>query len=143
VSAVDLAYTRLNTEEGRRAFCYNDATGKRVTCQPGGNLTTAVGVNLELGLDDEEIDWLSTHRLLKVATQLQAYTWYQGLDEARQSVLLDIAFNQGLAGLLHYPHLLAAISHQDWSTAATECHVADPRLAQRYAALAEILRNGA
>lgn len=142
MTAIDLAYARLNLEEGRRPFAYNDATGKRVTCQPGGNLSIAVGVNLEIGLDNDEIDWLSKHRLEKVDNQLNAYVWYRGLDPARQSVLLDIAFNQGTNGLLHYPHMLAAIQTQDWKTAAMECHAADPRLDKRYADLAKILLSG-
>lgn len=142
ITAVDLAYARLNLEEGRRSFAYNDASGKRVTCQPGGNLSIAVGVNLEIGLDNDEIDWLSKHRLEKVANQLSAYDWYRTLDAARQSAMLDIAFNQGAAGLLHYPRMLTAILHQDWVTAATECHAADTRLDARYAGLAKIILTG-
>jgi GH24 family phage-related lysozyme (muramidase) len=142
VSAVDITYARLNLEEGRKPFAYDDSTGKRVSCQPQGNLTIAVGVNLEVGLDNEEIDWLSRRRLGKLETVLSSYQWYRGLDPARQSVLLDIAFNQGATGLLHYPHMLAAIQSKDWATAATECHVADPRLDKRYADLAKILLSG-
>lgn len=141
MTAVELCYARLGTEEGRRTFAYNDATGKRVTCQPGGNLSIAVGVNLETGLDDEEIDWLSKHRLDKVAQQLQQYSWY-AIDPVRQSVLLDIAFNAGVGGLLHFPHLLAAVSRQDWASAATECHVENPQLAGRYKKLAQLLLTG-
>lgn len=141
--AIDITYARLNTEEGRKAFAYNDATAKRVTCQPEGNLSIAVGVNLETGLDGEEIDWLSKHRLGKVANALTAYAWYRSLDPSRQSVLLDIAFNEGVGGLLHFPRMLSALEAQEWSVAATECHVADPKLDARYAALAKILLTGA
>lgn len=141
--ATDLAYSRLGGEEGRKVFAYNDATGQRVTCQPGGNLSIAVGVNLETGLDDEEVDWLSQHRLSKVENQLTAYAWYRSLDAPRQSVLIDIAFNQGVGGLLHYPRMLAALGQQEWSVAAVECHVSDPRLDARYAGLAKILLTGA
>lgn len=142
MTAIDLTYARLKLEEGQIPFAYNDATGKRVTCQPGGNLSIACGVNLETGLDNDEMDWLSRHRLEKVANQLTAYVWYRGLDAPRQSALLDIAFNQGVNGLLHYPHMLAALQSQDWKTAAMECHVADARLDKRYADLAKILLSG-
>jgi GH24 family phage-related lysozyme (muramidase) len=142
VTAVDITYARLNLEEGRRPFAYDDSTGKRVTCQPQGNLSVAVGVNLEVGLDNEEIDWLSRHRLGKLEVVLLSYQWYRGLDPARQSVLLDVAFNQGVGGLLHYVHMLAAIQEQDWKQAAIECHTADPRLDKRYADLAKILLSG-
>lgn len=142
MSTIELTYTRLKLEEGARQFAYDDSTGRRVSCQPKGNLSIGVGVNLETGLDGEEIDWLSRHRLEKIENQLNAYQWYRGLDPARQSVLLDIAFNQGVGGLLHYPHMLAAIQTQDWKSAAMECHVADPRLDKRYADLAKILLSG-
>lgn len=143
MNAVEIAYGRLGREESREAFAYDDSTGHRVTCQPGGNLSIAVGVNLETGLDDEEIDWLSQHRLQKVQRQLSGYSWYAALDEARQSVCLDIAFNQGLHGLLHYPKMIAALSRQDWEAAAKECSAQDPRLKNRYDALANIIRTGA
>lgn len=142
MSAVDLAYARLNSEEGRRSFAYNDATGKRVTCQPGGNLSIAVGVNLETGLDDDEIDWLSKHRLQLCADGLAVYTWYQGMDEVRQSVFLDIAFNAGLKGLLHYPHMIAFAAAKDWIDAAKECVTSTPGLQKRYTNLARILDSG-
>lgn len=142
MSAVAITYGRLGGEEGRKAFAYDDSNGHRVTCQPAGNLSIAVGVNLETGLDDEEIDWLSQHRLSKVASQLAGYSWYIALDEARQSVCLDIAFNQGLHGLLHYPKMIAALSRRDWEAAASECDVADPKLKPRYERLAQILRTG-
>lgn len=142
-AASDLTYNRLIGEEGRKPFAYNDATGRRVTCQPEGNLSIAIGVNLETGLDDEEVDWLSRHRLTKRENELTAYAWYRGLDPARQSVLLDIAFNQGTGGLLHYPRMLTAIAQQEWAVAATECHVSDPRLDARYRVLAAILLSGA
>lgn len=142
-AATDLTYTRLIVEEGRKPFAYNDATGRRVSCQPDGNLSIAVGVNLETGLDDDEVYWLSQHRLTKVENQLTAYAWYRSLDAARQSVMLDIAFNQGISGLLHYPRMLAALGQQEWSVAAVECHTADPRLDTRYANLAKILLKGA
>lgn len=142
MSAIDITYARLKLEEGVRQFAYNDATGKRVSCLPQGNLSIGVGVNLETGLDGEETDWLSLHRLAKLENQLTAYQWYRGLDIARQSVLLDVAFNQGLGGLLHYPHMLAAIQSQDWKTAAMECHTANPQLDKRYSDLAKILLSG-
>ena len=143
-AAVDICYARLDTEEGRERYAYNDATSKRVTCQPGGNLSIAVGVNLEVGLDDEEIDWLSKHRLTKRENELLGYAWYRACDPVRQSVLLDIAFNQGTGGLLHYPLMIAAVSRMDWEGAAAQCHVADPKLdASRYAPLRRLLATGA
>jgi lysozyme len=141
--AIELAYERLvGREEGRRAYAYNDATGQRVTCRPTGNLSIAVGVDLEIGLDNDEIDWLSKHRLGKVETSLSVYAWYQHCDPVRQSVLLDVAFNVGVLGLLHFVHMIAAIQHCDWPAAQAECSVQDPRLRTRYERLGRILLTG-
>ena len=41
---------------------YDDATGKRVRA-PVGRLTIGVGINLDDGLDEHEVDWLERHRL--------------------------------------------------------------------------------
>lgn len=142
--AVSITLNRLVVEEGRKRFAYNDATGAQVTCKPNGNLSIGEGINLEVGLDDEEIDWLTARRLGKVAAQLVSYAWYAGADEVRKSVFLDIAFNGGVAGLLHYPKMLGFAAHGDWINAAAECTEKDPKLdASRYAPLRALLRAGA
>lgn len=132
---------RLPLEEGRRRFAFNDATGQRVTCRPGGNLTIAEGVNLEVGLDDEEIDWLSRHRAEQHDHFLSQFTWYVSLSDVVGSVPLDIAFNAGDWGEVHkFPKMIAAFERGDIAEAANQCRVLDPRLdAQRYAPLRQIL----
>lgn len=142
MTAVDLVLSRLAAAEGRKRFAYNDATGQRVTCQPAGNLTIAEGVNLETGLDDEEIDFLDRHRLELAEKPLLALDWYEGADDVRRSVALEIAYNAGFHGLLRFPSMLHYYAVQDWPSAAKECHVADPKLAARYAALAQLILTG-
>ena len=142
-AALDLFWARAPGEEGRKPFAYNDATGKRVTCKPEGNLSIGVGINLETGLDAEEMEWLFRHRAGIIEQALLKFAWYTGTDPVRQSVVLDIGYNEGLQGLLHFPHLIAAISIKDWPTASSECRVADPKLdAQRYAPLRALLLSG-
>lgn len=141
--ALDLFAQRAPVEEGDRARAYNDATGKTVTCQPGGNLSIGIGINLEIGLDSEEIDFLFRHRAGKVETVLQSFAWYQPLSPVRQSVCLDIAYNEGVAGLLHFPHMIAALSAGDWAEAARQCTVADTKLdLSRYSPLRALILSG-
>lgn len=142
MNALDLTYERLKTSEAVRKFAYNDADGTMVSCMPSGNLTIAIGVNLEVGLDDEEVEWLSKHRLHKAAVGIAGFAWFQGCNPVRQSVLLEIAFNTGVAGLLQFKRMLAAIQREDWPVVQRECHVADPRLEGRYKRLGEILLRG-
>jgi len=144
VTAVEVLLARLPREEGDIAYPYNDATGKRVSCRPGGNLTIAEGINLEDGLDAEERAFLVQHRVNKAHTALLQYSWYAGItDPYRQSVPLDIAFNGGVHDLLGYPHMIAAIAKGDWEEASRQCTDKDPKLdASRYAPLRQILLYG-
>lgn len=108
MSATDLVLPRLAIEEGRRKFPYRDTKGL---------LTIGVGVNLDAGLDDEEIDWLLRHRVDKVRKQLEQFEWYTALDDVRQSVFLDLGFNMGVATLLHFTETIASVIHKDWQAA--------------------------
>jgi hypothetical protein len=47
MNAIDITAARLLKEEAFRQYPYNDATGQRVTCLPGGNLSWLIGLNLE------------------------------------------------------------------------------------------------
>lgn len=145
--AIPLVYDRLTPEEGTRRFPYNDATGKQVTCKPEGNLTIGRGTNLEVGFDDNEIQWTELYRIAVVADQLAGYSWYKGLDPMRASVLLDVGYNGGVNGLLTFSHMLAAISIRDWAIAGEQLLNSqagnDPKTHGRYVALADLLTNGA
>jgi GH24 family phage-related lysozyme (muramidase) len=143
-AALDLFWARAGTEEGRRPKAYNDATGETVTCRPSGNLTIGIGCQLEDGLDDAEIQWLFYHRAGLVEEALQGLPWYANADPVRQSVALDVGYNQGLSELLNgYPKMIAAYLAQDWVEAAAQCAVADGRLdAERYAPLRALILSG-
>lgn len=144
MTRVDITSIRLQAEEGVRAFAYNDATGKRVTCQPGGNLSIGIGVDLETGLDTDEIAWLLAHRLGKTDAALSQYAWYPALDEPRGSVFLDVAFNAGVAGLLHFTNTIHFATIQDWPncSAALLDSLAAKQAPNRYAALSQIILTG-
>lgn len=42
------------------------------------------------------------------------------LDTVRRSVIIDMIFNLGLAGVMKFEHMLFAIKHGDWVRAANE-----------------------
>ena len=134
MSAVDLAIPRLKVDEGFRAMPYTDTVGK---------LTVGYGCNLTAGLTEHAAEALLVAQSDELHLALSVYGWYEALDETRQSVCLEIAFNVGLHGLVAgFPRMIAALERHDFVSAATECHVQDPRLAGRYAKLAQILLTG-
>ncbi len=139
---IDFTVARLKTEEGFKQYPYNDATGARVSCLPNGNLTWLYGLNLEtegsLELGELCLRW----KLGKLLTSLSSYSWFATCNSARQSALLDIAYNEGVHGLLNFPSMIHYISIKDWPNAQKECSVGDPRLKARYDKLGNILLTG-
>lgn len=104
---------QLARDEGRRAKPYTDTTG---------HLTIGIGRNLDdVGLSDDEIDYLFEHDLRRTEDELlRVLPWVATLDEARLGVLLNMSFNLGVAGLLEFRKMLAAVERGDWETAAQE-----------------------
>lgn len=102
---------QLMRDEGYRRFPYVDTVGK-ITIGVGRNLT-------DRGVSHAEVDSLLDHDIAEVEAALRAHLpWTDGLDEARRGVLLNMAFNLGLDGLLGFHHLLAAAQTGDWRAAA-------------------------
>lgn len=55
--------------------------------------------------------------------------WWRKMEEPRQAVLLNMAFNLGVSGLLGFKRALAAAKENDWNKAAFE--MADSRWADQ------------
>jgi lysozyme len=108
---VTLALPRLKTEEGYRQHYYKDTVGV---------LTIGYGTNLDEGLDEEEASWLLEHRARKKLAEIAGFAWFQGSGPVVQSVLVDLAYNLGTSGLLHFPKMLDAIAQKRWQVAHDE-----------------------
>jgi len=135
VSVVDIAVARLRVAEGFRSHVYRDTVGKQ---------TIGYGFNVDAGISEYAAEALLTAQAEERETELKEYWWAVGLDDARMSVILEIAFNSGLQGLLHFPKMLAAVGAKDWVTAKAELLDSDAArmLPARYGKLADILLTG-
>ena len=126
---------RLRTEEGFRALPYKDSKGI---------LTGGYGMNLTV--PQPEPVWFAAMQATVdlLEPKLLQYPWYANTDMIRRIPLLDMAYNMGLEGLLHFPHMLSAVSNQDWQTAHDEMlnsqYAKD--VGQRATKLAQILLTG-
>lgn len=136
-----LLVPRLMKEESFLGYLYDDANDKPVKA-PVGNATIGYGCNVQAGWTEPFAQQVLQLQVQEIADALGVYLWYQKCNSTRRMVLLDIAFNDGVAGLLHFPHMLSAIMADDWQTAADNCKVTNPELAGRYAALAQLLLTG-
>ena len=140
---------QLIRDEDRRLKPYLDCCGKywrECTCVVKGKLTIGVGRNL----DDRGITHTESLYLLDNDTSdfrkglVMALPWTATLDEARFGVLVNMAFNLGLDGLLLFKNMLLCIRLEQWDKAAT--HLLDSTYAKqvgdRAKRLAEQLRTG-
>lgn len=136
MTAIDFAAARLEREEGFRAQAYRDTAGK---------LTIGYGFNVDAGISMRAARALLAAQVQERFEWLSPFWWAQGLDDLRMSVLIDVSFNVGTAGLLHFPKMLAAIGTKNWQAAHDELLDSDAArmLPARYQKLARILLTGA
>lgn len=135
MSAVDLAVAREKPAEAFRAHKYLD---------PRGFETIGFGFNVDAGISLFAATALLVAQTQERADALKGFWWAQGLDDPRMSVIIEVAFNGGVQGLLHFPKMLAAVGAKNWQVAHDELLDSDAarELPKRYGALAQILLTG-
>lgn len=101
---------QLRRHEGERLKPYRCTAGK---------LTIGVGRNLDdRGITAEESAYLLSNDIDRVWTELKArIPWMTGLSDVRQRVLLDMAFNLGIDGLMKFRNTLATIQAGNYQKA--------------------------
>jgi lysozyme len=102
---------QLRLHEGERLKPYRCTAGK---------LTIGVGRNLEdRGITAQEAAYLLSNDITSTqAALLKALPWVGTLDDVRQRVLIDMAFNMGLGTLLTFKRTLAAVQGGQYQQAA-------------------------
>lgn len=123
--------------EGLRLKPYRDSANK---------WTIGIGRNLsDSGISEEEAFYLLGHDVQRVSRELdQNLPWWRELSEVRQKVMVSMAFNLGIAGLLGFREMLSAAEDGDYSSAAQ--HMLGSRWAaqvgRRALELAYLMENG-
>lgn len=108
---------QLRRDEGVKPAAYQDHLGY---------WTIGVGRLVDArkpgaGLRPDEIDYLLRNDINDRVTALQkALPWFVKLDEARQGVLINMAFQMGTAGLLAFRQTLALVRDGKYTEAADQ-----------------------
>ena len=103
---------QLILHEGLRLKPYRCTAGK---------LTIGVGRNLDdKGITYDEAMFLLRNDIAEVTAQLERFDWFRALGPVRRKVLVDMAFNLGMAGLLGFQKMIAALARGDYKAAADE-----------------------
>ena len=133
-----LIVDHLRKEEGTVLHAYQDhlgywtiGVGRLIDAKKGG------------GISEAEAEYLLMNDIAKVQLQLDdRIPWWRGLSEVRQCVLVSMAFQMGIGGLMSFKNTLGAIERGDWARAAagmraSKWHTQTPARAGRLAAAME------
>ena len=106
-------FEQLKRDEGLRLKPYKDTVGK---------LTIGIGRNLDdVGISEAEANYLLGNDVAKATSAIrQTLPWADDLNEARMGVLVNMAFNMGIAGLLKFPGMLGKLQRGLYEEAAAE-----------------------
>ena len=111
---LDALEQQLIEHEGLELDMYTDTVGIK---------TIGVGRNLEhVGLRNEaEARFLLRSDILAICAELEnRLPWMSELDEIRQRVLIDMAFNLGVAGLCKFTNTLEHVEGRRFDQASVE-----------------------
>jgi lysozyme len=118
----DTLMARLKIEEGDRLTAYLDTMGI-LTVGVGHNCVAKPVEGVEKPGDTitpEQRDQLLSDDIDEAAAELTEHLpWWTDLDDARQNVLLDMAFNCGIHTLLQFKNTLAAVKAGSYMLAAS------------------------
>lgn len=133
----DTMRAELIRDEGVKLKPYRDTVGK---------LTIGVGRNLDdVGISEAEAAHLLDGDIERTARALdKALPWWRNLDDVRQRVVLNMAFNMGINSLRRFKNTLAAIQAGKYEDAATGMLASKwaQQVGQRAQRLASMMRKG-
>lgn len=115
----------LKRHEGLNLFPYRCTAGyltigygRNIDARP---LTGCTVAHLErYGISKQGASRLLDEDLDEVLTQLAQVTEWQALNETRQAVIADMAYNLGFGGLMRFKRMWDAIERQLWTLASKE-----------------------
>lgn len=110
---LDRLKARLSIDEGNKAKPYTDTVGK---------LTIGVGRNLtDRGLSPDEVNYLLANDIaIATSDAKKLVTGFDSLDDVRQEVLVNMAFNLGIDRLRGFKKFLAAVNTKDFAKSSVE-----------------------
>jgi lysozyme len=136
----------LRRDEGVVLRVYDDATGQPII--PGshvfGHPTIGIGRALDVnGITEDEATDLLWADMAAYAEELIKLPWFETLDQTRRRAIMNMRHQLGLAGLLAFQRMIAALEVQNYTLAAAEgmdsqwARVQSPQRALRVMALLE------
>lgn len=132
--AIDIATKLIKLNEGCKLEVYKCPAGKR-TFGFGTNIEVLdVDINKKMDMwrifvanayNPSEKEALAVellqHEIVKCNAALSQYSWFtDDLSEFQQAIIIDLAYNIGVAGVLKFKQMIAAIRARNYGIACTE-----------------------
>jgi len=105
-------YEMLKRHEGFRSKMYKDSVGV---------WTIGYGLNLEAGITEEEAAYLLDMRVKKIEERLsKSLHFWNDLSPIRKEVLINMAYNLGVDGLLKFHTTLRLVGEKRYEEASNQ-----------------------
>lgn len=75
---------------------------------------------LNISIGKQGASWLCMCQLAATETVLGRYSWFKGLNDARQNAFIEMAFQLGMGRFAKFVDMLAAANKGDWQTVHDE-----------------------
>lgn len=126
---------RTKIREGFRAKMYIDSRGFN---------TIGFGTNLDAGLTERQGTALLDIQIEDNLAQLSKLAWFTALDLIRRDVIEEMTYNMGLAKVLGFHRMIAALTVHDYAGAKAEMLNSDwqTQVGARATELGEIMLTG-
>jgi len=144
---MDYEHTKalIIADEGLKQFLYNDLTGKRIYSEKG-KMTCGIGRNVEdKGFSLDEIGLMFDNDIQHCVDSLHArLPFFDQLKDEYQYVLVNMAFNMGIDGLMAFHQFLHFMSVGAFISAAADLRTTQvyKQLPSRYERLCVLLEKG-
>ena len=110
--SVDKLIKQLKKHEGVELKPYKCTSNK---------LTIGIGRNLEdVGISENEAEYLLMNDLDTYMTAAKTYDWYNGLNDARKAVIVNMLFNMGQTNFNKFLKMKQALDVGDHAEAARQ-----------------------
>lgn len=102
----------IKADEGFRGFAYHCSEGK---------LTLGHGINIETTPIPEEVSTLWLKMIVNdLYESFNSQPWFKMLNDTRQDVIINMAYQMGVNGVFKFKKMIAAIEQSDYERATDE-----------------------
>lgn len=112
---MDSLKKRIKRHEGFNNYCYKDHLGY-YTIGYGRCILEGKGP----GISEDEGDYLLNNDLCRLQSHLSNFLWFESLDDVRQGVIVELAYNCGVSGLFTFVKMIEALKEKDYTKARLE-----------------------